>query len=232
MILSIILSSLIGLGHYLSDRFCLTCSKYKNEIISFTAGVSITYIFLQLLPELYMGVAVLNRFLFIFVLVGFVLFHLVEKYIYQSIPHNKVSNDLKLAHSMGLTIYYIVVGIVLVKFVNKSAIEGILFFIPVFLHAIISSLSSHGIHGLYGPSYPNKRGINLLQSVAAIIGVVISLSIIIPDQVSFALMGIVAGLLLFIVTRDILPKDKKGNPLFFVLGVVLYGSIIILIWYI
>lgn len=232
MVLSIILSFIIGLGHYLSDRFCLTCSKYKTEIISFTAGVSITYIFLQLLPELYNGVIALNRFLFIFVLLGFVLFHLVEKYIYQNIPYNKVPGDLKLTHSIGLTIYYIVVGIVLVKFINKNAIEGILFFIPVFLHAIISSLSSHGIHGLYGPHYRNEKWTNLLQSSAAIIGVIIALNIAVSDQLSFALTGLVAGILSFIVVRDILPKDKKGKPLFFILGAILYGLIIVILWYI
>ncbi|MDP7180567.1 MAG: hypothetical protein QF824_04830 [Candidatus Woesearchaeota archaeon] len=230
MTLSLILAAAIGLGHYLSEKFCIACTKYKGEVISFTAGVSITYIFLQLLPELYFGVSELDRSLFVFVLIGFSLFHLIEKYIYQNEPRKKISDDLIRIHSIGLTIYYLVLGIVLVKFINKSTTDGILFFAPVFLHTIVASLSTHGIHGVYGHHHKSEKWSTFIQSIAALVGVIIALTVTVTEKVSFALTGLVAGLLLYIVIRDLLPKGKKGAPLFFLLGAVIYSAIIIALW--
>jgi hypothetical protein len=43
------------------------------------------------------------------------------------------------------------------------------------------------------------------------------------------LLGFIIGALSFTVTRHSLPFGKKGRPLFFTLGVILYSIIIILL---
>ena len=45
-----------------------------------------------------------------------------------------------------------------------------------------------------------------------------------------ALIGFVAGVLMFTIFRHSLPMGKEGKPLYFVVGVILYSPIVILSW--
>ena len=225
MVFSVILAIIIGIGHYLSDKFCLACSAYKKEIISIVAGVSLSYFLLQLLPEIY--TSTLSKIPFLFVLIGFTLFHLVEKYIYQEIPKNKITQDLLFSHSIALFIYYVLVGLVLYRLSSISYEQGFLFFIPVFLHATLSTLSAHGIHGLHNTHYKFDKFVNLLQTIGSLLGVAIASLFIIPENILLNLTGFVVGVLLFIIVRDTIPKEKEGSPFYFILGIVFYLIIII-----
>ena len=97
IVLAISLSGIIALAHYYSEDLCLKCKKIYKEMISLAAGIAVTYLFLELFPLFSSQAA---KPLFIFVLVGFVLFHLVEKYIYQSVSENKILAELALEDSV------------------------------------------------------------------------------------------------------------------------------------
>ena len=43
----------------------------------------------------------------------------------------------------------------------------------------------------------------------------------------FLSLGFVAGVLVYIVGREVLPVERKGNPFMFILGVVLYSILLI-----
>jgi hypothetical protein len=230
--LAFLLAIVIALANYLGQEFSIEKLKYKDHIVSFVAGISVTYIFLHLLPNLYEGVTNFSRSLFVFVLLGFVLFHIVERFIYKFVGRGKISEDLKLNHSLWLLIYDISMGIVLIGFFKFSAINGFLFFVPVFLHSALSSLSVHKIHGFdfrVKPKIENKFT-KFFLSAGSIYGAMIAMIFNIGTKLSFILTGLVAGILLYVVIRETIPKEKEGNPVWFVIGVVMYSLLIFSIW--
>jgi|TARA_B100001971_G_C18177363_1_gene530677 zinc transporter ZupT len=230
MILPLVLAFVIVMGNYLSEIVPLHRFKYKSYLISFVAGISVTYIFLHLLPELYEGVNQYNKSLFIFVLIGFAMFHLIEKFIYQRARKNKIPEDLMLNHALSLFLYDLSIGIVLVNFFRISNIDGWLFFIPIFSHAALSSLSINKIHNLNKKRVLKNKFLKFVLYGGSLYGALIATFYIVSSKVSFTLMGLVAGILLYVVIRETIPSYKKGNPLTFILGVVLYSLLIFFTW--
>ncbi|MAG52394.1 MAG: hypothetical protein CMH62_00355 [Nanoarchaeota archaeon] len=232
MVLSLLLSAGIAIAKYFSGNFSIESSKYKAYLISFVAGISVTYIFLHLLPNLQNGDSDLIKSLFIFVLIGFVVFHLTEKFIYRYVGKGKVSEDLKLNHSLGLFLYEFSIGIVLVQFTRVNVIEGFLFFVPVFLHTALSNLSLHKIHGLNPEKEQilENKTIRMILSGGAVYGALIAFFYNLNLRFSYILTGLVAGILLYVVIREMIPKEKEGNPIGFVLGVVFYSLLIFATW--
>lgn len=155
-------------------------------------------------------------------LVGFSLIHLFEKHIYK-IPVRRLEKELEEAHSAAFFIYYLVIGIVLVNIISVSLIEGILFFIPITFHAGISSISMKKIHKKVKETFWAK----LLLSASTIIGVILMFYAELPSAIYHSLLGFIIGALLYISIRDMIPEKRKGEPTYFVFGVVLFSILVL-----
>ncbi len=220
MVVSIAFGTIIGIAHYFNELFSLKSEKYRNKIISFSAGISITYIFLHLLPEFI--AAQTSRFVFLSILFGFVIFHIVEKYIYQHSPEDKLLKELAIEDSITSFIYHFVIGIVLVGFVNQGINQGILFFIPVLLFTTVNTLPV---------DMTKSRIIKVILAVSTLLGILFAKFIYpnIDPTLYYILLGLVIGTLLFTVTRHSIPKNKEGKPLYFILGMIIYTILIYLL---
>lgn len=222
--IAIIFGIVLSIAHYLSEDFHL--HKHKYKVISFGAGIMLAYLILELLPRLYISLTFLNNSLFLFVLVGFSSLHLLEKYIYQHTSRKKRLTKLKEAHSAIFFFYYIIIGIILSDITNKNLIEGTLFFVPLVFHTTLGSLSLNELHHTIKKNLPLK----IFLSASPLIGILMATYINIPVPVNHALLGLISGALLFIITREVIPKESKGNPLDFLLGLAVYTIMIVSIW--
>jgi len=220
----IIFGIILSIAHYLSEGFHL--HKHKYRVISFGAGIMLAYLILELLPRLYVSLTFLNNSLFLFVLIGFSSFHLLEKYIYQHASKNKRLKELKEAHSAMFFVYYFVIGIILLNITNKNLIEGTLFFVPLVFHTTLGALSINELHHTIKKNTPLK----IFLSSSPLLGVLLATYIKIPVPVNHALLGFISGALLFIITREVIPKESKGRPIDFLLGVTVYTIMIVSIW--
>jgi len=229
--IAIVFAVMIAIAHYLSDRFCVLCRRVWVEIISFVAGIAIVYVFVNLYPEFYSAASFVSPFIFTSVFLGFSIFYLIDKEIYQKIRHEEVPKNIELAHGYGLTIYYFVVGIALVRLLSISIKEGTLFFIPVFIYAGMSTIASHGIHGMHAPPYRVLTPLHEIQAMGVILGTLVALFVSIPEFFLLYLTGLIVGILTYIVIRDMLPKGKIGKPFFFVFGAFSYLTLIVILWY-
>ena len=210
----------MGVAHYLSEFLNLEKEKYYASLTSFSAGISITYIFLDLFPQFSEGAIQINKFLFIFVLLGFILFHLVEKYIYLHSPKDKLMRKLAIEDSIISFFYHFIIGIIIVSFVKQGLFKGILFFIPVLFYTAVSTL----------PVDSTKfKSIRFIISASTLLGVLFASSVSIALPVYYALLGTVIGILLFTVIRHSIPKGNEGKPISFIIGVVLYTLLIIML---
>ncbi len=177
--------------------------------------------FLVLLPEVIRISDSSN--VFFLMLMGFITFHLTEKYLYQHVKNkNQLFSELKELHDIGFFVDHFILGFALVTILEINSTAGLLILIPVFLHTISSSISLEHIHE------KAKTGINkMILTLAPVIGVLCALALEIDEPAQGAVLAFVLGMLIYIVNRDILPREGKGKIEFFLSGV----GLVMLIWF-
>lgn len=222
MTLAIILGAVMGIVHYWSQEFYVKYEKKSVKLLSFSAGISITYLFLELFPQFTAGAAEQGRVLFLSILLGFVLFHIIEKYIFKHSPKGKLMKELALEDSAISFIYHFILGMVLVNLLNQGFVAGFLFFIPIVLYTAVSTLPVDITQSQIG---------KVIVALSTLLGVVVATYIYpaLPVSVYLSLLGFVIGVLSFTTMRHSIPEGKKGEPAFFLLGILLYTLLIFLV---
>jgi hypothetical protein len=215
---SLALALLLGIVHFLGEGLKIPEGTKHYRLISFAAGISIGYLFLDLLPHAYDAAEHLQSSVFLFLLLGFATVHLVEKYFYQHGKKTDLYHNFKLIHSTTFFLYYFLVGCVLVEITHTSILEGLLFVLPVMFHAGLSSASLSEIHGHF---LPNTRE-RILLSLAAPLGVLLTFFFPLPQTMHNITISTIAGILLYVFIKEFLPEREKGQPLFFILGLILF----------
>ncbi|MEK6922541.1 MAG: hypothetical protein AABX08_01940 [Nanoarchaeota archaeon] len=221
---ALVFGLVLCIAHYLSEDFHYHKNKWK--IISFGAGVMLSYLILDLFPRLYLGVSFLNNFIFLLVLLGFALLHLIEKYIYQHTAKNKKLKELRLTHSAIFFVYYAIIGIILKNITDASLVDGFLLFLPLVFHTTLGAASLNEIHH----TIIKNKLVRLLLSSSPLIGVLIASFFSISPIVNHLLIAFISGVLLFIVIREVIPKESQGDPLDFLLGMIVYSILIVITW--
>lgn len=197
---------------------------YREEVISFTAGASITYIFVQLLPEFHRIALDSTELIFVFPLAGFSSIHLLEKYLAKSgIPEEQVRKDYGEIHSVFLLLYHGAIGYLIASLLAESTVSGLLFFIPVVMHIAVSSFSLSELH----ESVARRPGVKVAVSVAPLLGVVFHQAGIVSRQLFDPLFGTVIGMFFYVVIRDSIPGEEVGCPREFIVGMLVYLSVIL-----
>jgi hypothetical protein len=219
-----ILAIVLGIAYHLANQVDLKHKKYYAAMISFSSGISITYLTLSLFPDFTIGAILIHPLLFFSVLGGFSLHHIVEKSIYINHPKHDIIKLLSLEERVFYFAYHFILGILLVFFSKESFLGTILFFIPIFAYSLVSSLTTE--------PYDVKRH-SWLASSATFWGVVLIAIIwrFIPIWIYFLLMGIVVGILLYSIVRHHIPFGKKGDPTYFLIGALIYSVLVVMSWY-
>ncbi|MBR9707468.1 MAG: hypothetical protein GOV15_03465, partial [Candidatus Diapherotrites archaeon] len=89
IIVPLVLAVLLSVVHYFSETQHKRIHKHHTALMSFSAGIFITFIFLEIFPILFLGAQQNNIDVFAFMLLGFVSFHLSEKYLYQHVTNKR-----------------------------------------------------------------------------------------------------------------------------------------------
>ncbi|MBI2652690.1 hypothetical protein HYX00_04460, partial [Candidatus Woesearchaeota archaeon] len=205
--------------HILSEKL-----RKNQKLISFSAGVAISYIVLNLFPEISSYALIDGKTVFLYALLGFVSLNLIEQYVSKntrkiknaSVHHNGI-------HVTYFFIYNFLIGIVLVSFAAKGLAQTLLFFIPFLLYIIVELL-------------PQEFGFKniltkLFYSAAPLFGAIFGIKFIdFTTSISAGLVSFITGTLLYIVIRESLPSDKAEKPICFLSGVLFYTLIIFMAW--
>jgi zinc transporter ZupT len=223
-VLPFIFAVIIGITYYFSNKVDISRKSNSHKILSFSAGVSITYVLLELFPSFTEVAFSINKLLFLSILLGFIVHHLIEKEIYQHNRNHELIRLLSLQENIFSYVYHVILGIVLVSFTQQNLIQGWLLFIPVLSFTLVSAL----------PSEPHiQKSKSLFIASSTLVGVGIgwlwtSRSL----GVEFFLVGLVTGVLLYTVIRHHIPFGAKGHVSYFTLGFLLYAAFIVSTWYI
>lgn len=226
MKIAILFSLFLGAVHFWNEKIFFREEVTKQKVISFMAGASVAYLFLYLLPDLYRGVTYLNQWIFVFILLGFSLIHFLEKYLYQHIRGEEFLLRFKELHFLIFFFYYFIIGILLVDFLKINLGKGFLFFIPIVFYAAVSRVSFEEVH----IRLREQKIFRILLSLATLFGVLSASLILEKIFLYHILLAFIAGAFLYIIMMDFMPKEARGRPAYFLLGVLLYTLLISLIW--
>jgi len=210
----ILLALILSIVHLYSARLSVFVERHHIKIVSLSAGILIALIFLYLLPEVVVGASTIN--VYAFILLGFAIFHVAEKYLYQHIRDKKeLIHELAELRIIGFFIDHFILGIVLVLTNQLMKGLGLLIFIPFLLH-VSSSISLEHIHSK-SKTHFNK----IVLAFSTLIGALVASSSDLSGGLYYGLFAFTIGLLLYIVIRDMLPKKDKGDPISFLIGIIL-----------
>lgn len=222
--LSLILAGILSLADYITENIFSKKLRKNHKLISFAAGVAISYIILRLLPEISSYSLIDGRRLFLFALLGFVSLNLIEQYIYrETIKEGHALDYHKSMHVIYFFIYNFFIGIVLVNFALKGLAQVLLFFIPFLLYIIVEILPQEFEF--------RNRNFKIFYSLAPLFGAIIGInSVEFIGSIFGELVSFITGTLLYIVIREALPSDKAEKPLYFIIGILSYALIIFMTW--
>jgi len=214
-----VLAAVLSLVNLFSELYSSKIERIHSGFISFSAGLFITFIFMEIFPETLKGLDFLGHNLFVLILLGFVVFHLGEKFVYQHIKHKKLMlKDLAFIHIGGFFIYHFVIGIMLfLSFSTGITSLGLFAFALLLTHIIASSVSLTHIDEFVGMNKP----VMILLASAPLAGTVFASLLKPSPEIYYSLFAFVLGAVFYIVTRDMLPEEKEGNSKLFLAGFVL-----------
>lgn len=221
--LPVIYSLILGIVHFFNERIQIRQEFVRIRVISFVAGISVTYFFLTLLPELYRGFEIFDRFIFISLLAGFTVAHVTEKYIYQHSAPQTLRENLGGVHSIAFFLYYFFIGVILVSLHKANALSAVLLFLPVLFYSAVGLLSLEKIH----PKIWEKTSVKLLLSTSAFVGVLFADFILQYGSLFDVLFAFVLGTFLYTALIDFVPRQASGRSEYFTLGVLTYTLVII-----
>lgn len=149
---------------------------------------------------------------------------------------NHINEDLDNIHIFTNFFYHFLVGFILIYLLSIEFLVGILFFFFAFFKALISKTSNDVI---IFPDIPvtehahHSKHIVYFFASATITGVFIGLvsTLFFPLtlEMLYILFSFVSGVILYIIVREVIPEKEKGNPLYFLLGVIVFFFIVLFI---
>lgn len=223
-LLSLILAVILSFTDYITEHIYSKKVRTNQKIISFSAGVAISYIILNLFPEISYYALIDGKNIFLYALFGFVSLNLIEQYVYNAFEKLKTqSMRHKSIHVAYFFVYNFLIGMVLVSFAVKGLAQTLLFFVPFLLYIIVEILPQE---------FEFKRHISkILYSMAPLLGAIVGINYMnFTASIFGELISFITGTLLYIVIRESLPSDEAEKPLYFMVGVLLYTLIIVMSW--
>lgn len=192
-----------------------------HYLLGFTAGVLLGVVAFDLLPEVF-ALAHEHQFdpgaAMIALVVGFVLFHSLEKFVlvhpaqeehysHHHHPHVGVASALVLAAHSFMDGVAIGIGF------QVSALAGVTVAIAVIAHDFSDGLNTVSLMLRHRNSVRRALAMLAVDALAPLLGVVATLAFTIPPFQLMTYLGFFAGFLLYIGVSDILPEaHSRAGP--------------------
>ena len=212
IVIIIIIAVVMGLTDFFGHKISGLIGGHRDAVLSFSAGLLISLLFLILVPDVISNGA--PEFLFLFMLVGFLLMHLAEKYIYKHVMHKQeLLEDLKIVHIIGFGLDNFLIGFIIAALIELDFSVIITLSVPLFLQMLTSSISLDSIDTRLNDKY-SKIVLSVLPIVGAILGIVLELEYLLTNYI----LAFVLGILFYMIVRDVLPQGRKGSAVLFISG--------------
>lgn len=232
---------LLSLATFFSTSFGgLFAVKHKNRlhmVMGFTAGVLIGVVSFDIFPEI-IDLIKENNFnpigAMIALVVGFMLFHIMEKLIVIHHAHEEDYADHKHPHvgvlsALALTGHSFMDGVGIGLGFQVSPSVGLIVAIAVIAHDFTDGMNTV-ILMLTNKNTEKKAKLFLLvDALAPVAGVISTLFFHLPESFLVLYLGFFAGFLLYIGASDILPEAHRNQSSWKIIGLTIIGTVFIFI---
>jgi zinc and cadmium transporter len=185
-------------------------SKILLLLISFSAGALIGGAFLHLIPEAAEKSA--HGEVYLFVIVGFILFFILEKYLHWRHCHEGKCDihTFTYLNLFGDGVHNFIDGLIIGSSFVVNINFGLATSFAIIMHEIPQEIGDFGVL-IYGGMSKNKAVLyNFLSAVTAILGTVIGYALAhTSDTFLKLLMPIAAGGFIYIASCDLIPELHK-----------------------
>lgn len=230
---------LFALLHVAASRLQALSGKPRSVWLSLAGGVSCTYVFLHLLPELHEGQQALitvpllrgvleNEGIYLVALAGITVFHGLERMAVRSRTYRRAAdgNDCTGAAAFSLhigsfAIYNMVIGYLLVHGENDSL--G-LYAVAMGLHFLVNAQSLREHH----KERYDAVG-RWVLAAAVISGWAVSVRFALPEPAIQLLLALLSGGIILNALKEELAQERDSRFSGFLAGAVLYAALLLAI---
>ena len=233
---SIVASIVVSLISLIGILFLLVNEKTLNNIlfilIGFATGGLLGGAFFHLLPEA-LEKSSNPTLTFLYVILGFIIFFILERYIHWRHCHKEGKCDVHVVSYLSLMgdgIHNLIDGMIIATSFQVNISFGLITTLAIILHEIPQEIGDFGVLVYGGLSKLKALFYNFLSALTAIIGVFIGYFLTTSiHNFSSVLLPIAAGGFIYIAASDLVPElhkepDLKKSTLAvttFILGIVL-----------
>lgn len=220
----LIIAVVLSVAYFFSESFFEHLKKRKAKLASFSSGLFITSIFLTMLPVLAQAPIARGVNSFFIALWGFVILHIFEKYVleYSRKTGDYAKNVLKLRMFSQILNHLMLGYAITFFFVAKTSAFGYIISIPLAVHLFSSAVVSEESHKRFHSTLAGK----LVASLSIFIGAVIAILLGQFSAASTYLFSFAIGVFIYIIVRDVMPAERKGNVFYFLYGIIAFFLIL------
>ncbi len=203
-------------------------------LLGFTAGVILSVIAFDLLPEIVeyaqsLGVGLQDAF--IPLVAGFLFFHIVEKYILIHHTHEEDYGThrhptLGVGSALALIGHSFLDGVGIGLAFQISQTTGIAVAIAVLAHDFSDGINTVSLMLSHNNSRAKAMWFLVLDAFAPVLGALTTLFFSLSPKFSLIYLGVFAGFLLYISASDILPEAHSKRNSWITVGMTLLGALL------
>ena len=228
--------------HSYSSIYFLRLTKRKYFWLSFSGGISVSYVFIHIFPELSDAqneimkmqnpiVDFLDYHIYLISLIGFILFYGLDSAAKVSKANNKKNNNkdyaegnVFLVHLISFAIYNFQIGYFLLHRETPGLKSLLFFFVAMATHIMVNdySLRNHFKH-----SYLNSG--RWILSGAVLLGWLCGVFFDVPNVVVDIMFAFVAGGMILNIIKEELPDERQSKFFGFASGCVVYSVLLLVI---
>jgi hypothetical protein len=221
MIEAAILAVVLTIISYFAEHFARLTERIHGKLVSVSAGILAATIFLLLWPILQQGFLTLDIALYLALLLGFLGYHVGEEWLYQHGGPSVRKRDLREWHAAGYFLDHFILGFALALLIVLGQTEAVwLAAIPFIIYTAVSSHSAVHLR----KQLKLKAAGELALSLGPLVGVIVGYLIAADLVTTYAILGYITGSLIYMVARDLIPKDREAHPWFFALGAIVTAA--------
>jgi zinc and cadmium transporter len=213
---SIVASIVVSLISLIGILFLLVNEKTLNNIlfilIGFATGGLLGGAFFHLLPEA-LEKSSNPTLTFLYVILGFIIFFILERYIHWRHCHKEGKCDVHVVSYLSLMgdgIHNLIDGMIIATSFQVNISFGLITTLAIILHEIPQEIGDFGVLVYGGLSKLKALFFNFLSALTAIIGVFIGYFLTTSiENFSSVLLPIAAGGFIYIAASDLVPELHK-----------------------
>jgi zinc transporter ZupT len=202
-------------------------------LLGFTAGVILSVVSFDILPEMVELAQSLNVDIhkaFIPLVIGFLLFHVIEKYILIHHSHERDYGDHKhpkigMGSAFALIGHSFLDGVGIGLAFQVSEATGIAIAIAVLAHDFADGINTVSLMLTHNNSRLRALFFLILDAFAPVLGALSTLFFTLSSQFGLIYLGLFAGFLLYIGASDILPEAHSKHSKWTTVAMTIIGAL-------